>query len=198
MSEFLFREVRLLNDLVPGDPVRVATPLSPTELRNPREEDRELAYRLLAHLNEHLEFYHRGIWWNMDAERRYMLLDGFLAPNAGGRSVASVVENRLLGFAGNSLVMPVARGFHLDPTYSAPEDRGVSLLEHYAPAIPVPAARISVPTRGVFAEAVMGSCNSCEEKDETRFCALRNLRAGTSRLPFNRPAPKRVALSQEH
>ena len=29
--------------------------------------------------------------------------------------------------------------------------------------------RISVPTRGVFAESVMGSCNSCEEKDDTRF-----------------------------
>jgi hypothetical protein len=29
--------------------------------------------------------------------------------------------------------------------------------------------RISVPTRGVFAESVMGSCNSCEEKDDTKF-----------------------------
>lgn len=28
---------------------------------------------------------------------------------------------------------------------------------------------MSVPTRGVFAEAVMGACNSCEMKDESRF-----------------------------
>ena len=42
----------------------------------------------------------------MDPNRRYLLLDGFVAPNAGGRSVASVVENRLIGIVGNCLVMP--------------------------------------------------------------------------------------------
>jgi hypothetical protein len=29
--------------------------------------------------------------------------------------------------------------------------------------------RISMPTKGIYAEAVMGKCNSCEEKDESRF-----------------------------
>ena len=29
--------------------------------------------------------------------------------------------------------------------------------------------RISLPTKGVYAESVMGKCNSCEEKDESRF-----------------------------
>lgn len=98
-----------------------------------------------------------------------MLLDGFVAPNANGRSVASVVENRLIGIVGNCLVMPVARGFHLDPTYRQDADKPVNLLHLYAPNTPVPPMRISVPTRGVFAEAVMGSCNSCEERDDTRF-----------------------------
>ena len=46
-----------------------------------------------------------------------MLLDGIIAPGkANGRSVASVVENRLIGIAGNSLIMPVAPGNQLDPT----------------------------------------------------------------------------------
>jgi hypothetical protein len=92
--------------------------LSRQELRRPREEDKEYANSLLKHLNDHLEHYHRAIWVSMDAQRRYMLLDGFIAPNSGGRSVASVVENRMVGIIGNCLVMPVARGFHLDPTFN--------------------------------------------------------------------------------
>jgi hypothetical protein len=104
----------------------------------------------------------------MDPNRRYLLLDGFIAPDAGGRSVASVVENRLIGIVGNCLVMPVAPGQQLDCTYAfadaTPED-----LRHLYSADPAPPMRISVPTSGVFAEAVMGKCNSCEAIDDTRF-----------------------------
>lgn len=196
LSHYLFREHRLMNDLSagprpgapggwgrgsdagPGDTARVITLPDRTELRNPREEDRALSKRLVAHLNEHLEHYHKAIWWRMDPDRRYMLLDGFTAPGAGDRSVASVVENRLIGVAGNSLVMPVARGVRLDPTFRLEANPQAAhgrkeppndLLELYAPASPAPAMRVSVPTRGLFAESVMGSCNSCEEKDESRF-----------------------------
>lgn len=168
-SHDLFRDSRILNDLLVGDPVRITTWPSRDEQRNPRSEDRELARRLLAHLNEHLEHYHKVLWWTMDPDRRFMLLDGFIAPNSGGRSVASVVENRLLGVVGNCLVMPVAPGIHLDPTLRIDRERPIELLQHYAPTTPVPAMRVSVPTRGVFAEAVMGACNSCEEKDDARF-----------------------------
>jgi hypothetical protein len=192
----LFANASVNNDLrsltLPGvgtiatDGVALPTPLSTEETRNLRNEDRELAVRLVKHLNANLERYHRALWLAMDPDRRYMLLDGFLAPNAGGKSVASVVENRVIGIAGNSLIMPVAPGHKLDPSYEVrpllnadgePEldDDGnvryeqVDLLDHYRPLTPPPPYRISVPTRGVFAEAVMGACNSCEKKDETRF-----------------------------
>lgn len=159
--------IRVEGDTTTGDSVFLSTPLDRIELRNPRKEDREMARRLLRHLNHNIEYYHRVLWLSMDPNRRYMLLDGFVAPNSGGRSVASVVENRVIAIVGNCLVMPVAPGFKLDPTY-----RGKSaeeLLDAYAPTIPPPPVRVAVPTRGVFAESVMGSCNSCEEKDETRF-----------------------------
>ena len=39
----------------------------------------------------------------------------------------------------------------------------------YAPLTPIPPQRITVPIRSVFAEAVVGACNSCEVKDESRF-----------------------------
>jgi hypothetical protein len=167
LNHHLFQNARVMNDLSPSDDVFLSTPLDRTELRNPRNEDQELSRRLLKHLNENLEYYHRAIWLSMDPNRRYMLLDGFLAPNSGGRSVASVVENRLIGIIGNCMVLPVAPGFNLDPTYRKTDDR--NLLDVYAPLTPIPPVRVSVPTRGVFAEAVLGSCNSCETKDESRF-----------------------------
>ena len=168
-SGHLFRDARIMNDLMGGDVVRIHTPLDREELRNPREEDKELMRRLLDHLNEHIERFHHHLWQSFSDAKRYMLLDGFLAPNGDGRSVASVVENELIGIVGNCLVMPVARGFHLDPTFRQDVENPVDLLEHYQPNTPIEPSRIAVPTRGVYAEAVMGACNSCERKEEERF-----------------------------
>ncbi|WP_406346159.1 helix-hairpin-helix domain-containing protein [Streptomyces sp. NBC_00648] len=169
LSSRLFSSSSIRNDLTGYDEVRIETPLNRQELRNPREEDKELARNLLDHLNENIEGYHHLLWARMSDARRFMLLDGFVAPNAGGRSVASVVENELIGIVGNSLVLPVARGFHLDPTYRQDTEHPVDLLDHYQPNTPVEPSRIAVPTSGVYAEAAMGACNSCEQIDETRF-----------------------------
>lgn len=171
---------------IPLDNVVLYTPLNTDEMRNPRREDGELVQRLLVHLNGNLEYYHQAIWARMDPQRRFMLLDGFVVPNSDGLSVASVVENRVIGVAGNSLIMPVVPGYKLDPNYELepeldadgkpvvdamgkPVTKPIDLLAHYEPVTPTPPFRVSVPTRGVFAEAVMGACNSCEKKDETRF-----------------------------
>jgi hypothetical protein len=156
--------------LAPGTGATLFTPLDDWEQRNPKIEDTRLVAELIEHLNANLEFYHHAIWWTMDPNRRYMLLDGYYAPWAGGRSVASVIENRLIGIVGNSLVMPVARGNHLDPRFRPTEEgTNANLLKLYALDSPVPPARVSLPTRGVFAEAVMGSCNACEQIDDSRF-----------------------------
>ena len=36
----------------------------------------------------------------------------------------------------------------------------IDLLEHYQPNTPIDPMRIALPTNGVYAEAVMGACNS--------------------------------------
>jgi hypothetical protein len=158
-----------------NSPARLMTPLQFEETKVLEAEDKVAAAALIRHLNENLEYYHKAIWWFMDQDRRFTLLDSFIAPHSGGRSVASVVENRLVGIIGNSLVMPVAPGIRLDylndvekkdkDTSSAGTDE---LLEAYRPLIPNPAVRISVPTKGVFAESVMGRCNACEKIDNSR------------------------------
>ncbi|HAS45053.1 MAG TPA: hypothetical protein DCS93_31515 [Microscillaceae bacterium] len=162
-----------LNDQVP---LEFYTPLNERERYNPLLEAYEQANHLIEHLNEHLEFFHKAIWFQMSPDRRFMLLDGFIAPHSNGKSVASVVENRLMGVVGNNLVMPVARGFHLDPTFAqktnddnqATPPKSIDLLAHYQPTTPKSPFRVSVPTRGVYAEAVQGACNSCEKIDESR------------------------------
>ncbi len=166
LHEHLFQSTNIKNDLtLDGDDVRVFCPLSAKALRQPRLEDVNISNDLLHHLNENLEYYHQCIWSRMDAQRRFMLLDGIVAPGrSNGRSVASVVENKLIGIVGNCLVIPVAPGFKLDPVL----DKTVDLFEHYyeEPRDPL---HLSLPTKGVFAEAVMGRCNSCEIKEEQRF-----------------------------
>jgi Papain-like cysteine protease AvrRpt2 len=164
----LFDDYRIQNDLSTSDPVEIVTPLTKFEKSNPRQNDRKEARLLLDILNERVEFFHRVIWLTMDPNRRYMFLDGVIAPDAGGRSVASVVENRIIGIVGNCLVMPVVPGLKLDPTYEFAAETQEDLRNLYA-ADPPPPMRISVPTRGVFAEAVLGQCNSCEKIDDTRF-----------------------------
>ncbi|MBN7769291.1 helix-hairpin-helix domain-containing protein [Marinobacter daepoensis] len=155
--------------------VRIATPLTRAELRNPREEDVERANALRDHLNDNMEYYHQSLWADMDPSRRFMFLDGIRVtdyseadrfPEGVVRSVASVVENRVIGVVGNSLVMPVAPGFRLDPNI---QGRDVDLLSLYRPATPIEPMRLSLPTKGVFAEAVLGHCNSCEQIEDNRF-----------------------------
>src|SRR6185436_12529425 len=170
ISHNLYRNERVFDDVQDGDSAFLSTAaLDWLEERNQLTEDRARRKRLLRHLNDNLERFHRAIWLGMDPDRRYMLLDGFEAPISGGRSVASVVDNRLIGIVGNCLVMPVSRGYHLDPTFNQDAKEPVDLLEHYQPNTPIEPLRVAIPTRGVYAEAVMGACNSCEPKEEQRF-----------------------------
>src|SRR5205823_2949055 len=66
-------------------------------------------------------------------------------------------------------IKQVAQGDHLDPRFTAVAGQTVDLRDFYRVDPPVPATRVSLPTRGVFAEAVMGACNACEQIDDTRF-----------------------------
>lgn len=166
----LFSEGRILDDIGTSDPAVVPTPLARWELRNPRWEDLDLADRLVGHLNEHLEYYHQAIWGSLDPERRYMLLDSILVEGQEGRSVASICSNELIGIVGNSLVLPLAPGKRLDPTIdTGDQDTPPTPLIDAYNTNPLPPTRISVPTRGVYAEAIAGKCNGCEPIDDTRY-----------------------------
>jgi hypothetical protein len=165
------------NDLLDG--VKVLTPLSARDMRNPKKEDEYLVEELLLHLNSNLEHYNKVLWHNLDPDRRYMLLDGFNIETydrsgvpIGYRSLASVVKNELITITGNSLVFPVADGFNVsqslivEESEDPVEETQPSLLDRYRPVKEVEPYRLSVPTKGVYMESVMGKCDSCEEVKE--------------------------------
>ncbi|MCI1265572.1 MAG: hypothetical protein LKG19_03285 [Saprospiraceae bacterium] len=165
----LVSNYNIKDDIKPGttDKASVRTPLNANEKKNPKFEDAVLTAKLISHLNEYLEYYHKQIWLNMDPNRLFSLVDGFIAPHSGGKSVASVCDNQIIGVVGNNLVLKVAPGYKLDPTYNLTE--AGNLLEHYQPTTPPDPFRICFPTNGIYAEAVMGACNSCEKIDDTRY-----------------------------
>jgi Papain-like cysteine protease AvrRpt2 len=169
-------------DLLDG--ATISIPESADEKRNPRIEDIFIVNELITHLNSNLEYYNKVLWYSLDPDRKYLLLDGFnievfndLAGGIVNQSLASVVKNELIGIAGNSLIFPVAAGVNLDrrniiiqqPDVEAgnsnPTQSALDLFEHYKPLTPPPPYRISVPTRGVYAEALQGACNACEKVD---------------------------------
>jgi hypothetical protein len=126
-----------------------------------RQEIAETGEDMLVHLNEHLEHYHKVIWWNMDRDKLYMLLDGFRLSASDGRSLSSVVEREPLGILGNTLVFKAASGAFLGVDgHASAEDMLNHYLDHEARSEPI---RISLPTDGFYAQAIMDKCEACEE-----------------------------------
>ena len=167
------------NDLLDEDfatsGATLSTPLTERDKRNPRKEDEYIVEELFEHLNSNLEHYNKVLWRNLDPDRRYMLLDGFnieIFDHSGGpigyRSLASVVKNDLITIVGNALVFPVADGYNVSQTHiiENSEEAHPSLLDHYRPVREVEPYRLSVPTRGVYMESVMGQCDACEDVKE--------------------------------
>ncbi len=126
-----------------------------------QNEIRRAANKLVAHLDEHREYYHKAIWWSMDRDRIFMLLDGFLVPGDISRSLASVVERDPIAIVGNSLVFRVSAGAFLDVgAHGSPEALRRWYLHSQSPREPL---RVSLPTSGLYAKALMDKCIACEE-----------------------------------
>jgi hypothetical protein len=198
--------------------VLLPIPLTARDKVNPRTEDQYLVGELLDHLNAHIEHYNRALWTGLDDNRRYMLLDGFSietykrdGTSGGLRSLASVVKNELVTVAGNSLVFPVAEGYHVDQSLVAPveaeegetaPDRAAALYDRYLPLREVEPYRLSVPTRGVYAEAVLGECDSCEDvkpnssQDWTKFTTDEPTVISAVTTPTPGPADWRTVWAQ--
>ena len=131
------------------------------ELQNMRSEISLAVQNLLQHLNEHIEHYHKVIWWYMDRDRIYMLLDGFYVPGTPNISIASLVEREPIAIVGNALVFRVSAGSFLGwGKYDTPE----KLYDYYRGNQPLrDPLYISLPTDGLYAQTIMDECLALEE-----------------------------------
>ncbi|HEX8625691.1 MAG TPA: hypothetical protein VF782_11505 [Allosphingosinicella sp.] len=147
-------------------------PLTPWERQDLRTVIEDAVDELIVHLNSNLVYYHKVIMWLIDRDELFMLLDGFIAPYGRrfedgkwvedtGRSLASVVEREPIGILGNSLVFRVAGGVFLGINdHASPK----AAHDYYHDSeYRSPPLRVSLPTEGLYAQALMDSCGACEE-----------------------------------
>jgi len=122
--------------------------------------------------------YSRVIWASMtDAERAILLErftigvpDGGLDDESSEISLLSTVQNKVVGFYGNSMIMPFQIPSDLAERMEITTgDIQDSLLAFHREDFRPPRRTVSLPTKGLLGEAVLGRCNSCEMIDHRRF-----------------------------
>jgi hypothetical protein len=126
-----------------------------------RDEMKRAVNELLEHLNQHMEYYTKLIFWGMDRDRLWMMIDGFYVPGTNQISIASVAERDPIAIIGNALVYRVSAGSFLGiGDIKTP----AQLLNHYisleAPSEPM---LVSLPTDGLYAQTIMDECAALEE-----------------------------------
>ncbi|QEA38847.1 OmpA family protein [Pistricoccus aurantiacus] len=166
-------------------------PTSAYEERNDRDEVKAAHRTLLDTLNRDLYRYHKLIWWQMDRDELYALLDGFETQDAFGekRSLAGIVERRPIGILGNTLVFRVSPGIVLDEDLKTPE----ALLAFYSDGSHRDPLRVSLPTSGLYARAHMDSCSACERHEGTTDWVLDNPEPELADLPASLLQSRRAA-----
>jgi hypothetical protein len=152
----------------------VSGPNTPEEMLT--DEERCCLARLIDHLNAHAGYYWRAIWLAENPADRAVRFDEW---KVGGTPLLDVVENVLLDVDGEYLVLPVVAGADrvLDKEF---ETRNLGLSK--TPYLEYVEQLLTVPARGVFAEAKLGHCNASELIDPSRFWDWQ-----TSPIPDNTP-----------
>jgi hypothetical protein len=143
------------------DSASVLVPLDPWESVDERLEITRSVRELIEHLNEHVEYYHKAIWWHMDRDRLLMMLDGFYVPNSNNVSIASVVDREPIGIIGNCLVYRVGAASYIGyGKITTPADLYNLYVEKQPLRDPV---LVSLPTDGLYAQTIMDECLALEE-----------------------------------
>jgi hypothetical protein len=141
------------------------------------------------HVVRNTTLYSKAVWASLSPEERAIMLDGYTigVPTDGVGDASDLVpllncvQNKLLGFFGNSMIMPfiipqaVAEGMGINPAEIVQ-----GLLAYQRATFVPPQATIALPTHGVLGEAVLGHCSSAEKIDLTRFWNWQDAPADTA------------------
>jgi Protein of unknown function (DUF4056) len=148
-----------LNVIAPASPaptpMPVTTTQTPADTSAPtRDGDAFAEAVLLEHLYDNRGYYNRIVWLTMDPSDRRMLVQSALK---NFPDLADATDCTPLAVSGNVVAFaydgPVANW--ADQRADDPDQPLESI--------------VTLPTRGVFAEAMLGHCNACEKRDVTRM-----------------------------
>ena len=134
------------------------TPLAPKAAEEIVDEVKKQA--LFAHLNRYRAHYTRTLALHENAAERARRLDEIKLSD--GTSLLDHLENRPLEVLGDFVAYPCT-----DLAWSKKIREAVE--PEATEDAPLNERLITLPTRGVFAEAKLGHCNASEEIDNTRF-----------------------------
>jgi hypothetical protein len=147
---------------------------------------------VFQHLVSNTTRYSKAVWMSLTPEERAIMLEHYtIGVPTGGLADASqevpllnCVANEVLGYFGNSAVMP----FFI-PEQVAGElqmttrDVQEAIYKFHKQAFVAPRSSITLPARGMLGEAVLGDCDSCEKIDLTRFWNWQDSPADTAAEP---------------
>jgi hypothetical protein len=129
----------------------------------------------LQHVLRNIVRYSKAVWSSLTPEERVMLLEPYLLSFPGlpgGVPLLDCIGNEVLGFHGNSMIVP----FSIPQSLGDVEGWGMTtgetedaLLHFHRQGAPNQLSHASLPTRGVLGEAMLGHCASGEKIDLTRF-----------------------------
>jgi hypothetical protein len=142
--------------------------------------------KMTQHVVRNMVRYSRAVWQSLGPEERVIMLEGFtVGVPLGGLTdetqdvpLLNCVANQVLGYYGNSMILPfiIPQSLAEPNEDSGPKSVGISskeledaLTDFHRAGFDPPHSRISLPTRGVLGEAVLGHCPSAEKIDLTRF-----------------------------
>lgn len=147
----------------PSEGALVASPQM-SEVDLPEPERCHLA-RLKEHLVAYKYYYSRIVWLTADPNERADLFD-LHQVSGSSATLLDIIENRPLEVLGHSVAFPVSVGF-----WDSIQGRhGISMKDLLrVPKGILAEDLLTIPTRGLFAEAKLGHCNACEEIDDTKY-----------------------------
>jgi len=169
------------SDGIAGEGANLRLPLTGYERQEPRKEILQAFEGILDHLNTNLHYYHKAIWWSMDRDELYTILDGYSLSEMDSRSIASVVERQPIAILGNCLVFPVAAGAFVGiDGHDSLEDAFDYYYRENQDSSPM---RISLPTDGLYAQALKDQCHACEEHQGSTDWVLQDKDPELAELP---------------
>jgi len=119
-----------------------------------RDGDAYLKAVLIKHLNDNRSFYNSRIWSMLDPSQMRMLLEAALASYP---TILDGLDSTPLAISGNYVAFP----------YDGPQPDWQDIRDG-DPCAPIESI-LSLPTPGIFAEAMLSHCNACEKRDVTRM-----------------------------